>query len=109
MTIADTLIARAFSAVEKIHGQFVTVLSGTDAGRVFTGILTVEQSIEIESGDAREKVMCIFKRGASPSLESQNQIQDSSGTVWKVVNRKDNPVGNTVDFELVRIVAGKDL
>lgn len=108
MSISDSLIASAFRAVEAVHGQLVTVLTGADAGKTYTAVFLVEQSIEIESGDTREKVMAHFRRGVSPSLDMSNQIQDSDGQIWKVVNRKDNPADRTVDFELVKIVSGKD-
>ena len=105
-------MANAFKSVESIHGEFVDILSGTDAGKTFTAVILTQPSMVLGGDigeDVREKVMAHFANTRCPRLERGNQMRDSSGNVWKIVGRTDNPADSTTDFELVKIASGKDL
>ena len=110
-SISNLMMAAGFGSIQAIHGESVLILTGPDAGKRYTGVILTQSVVSItdELGtDSREKVTCSFPISSCPALDMGGQIQDSSAQVWRVVNRVDNPADITTDFELIKIVTGKD-
>lgn len=108
--IADALAAAALTNTLAIHGQPLLILSGADAGKTFRGALVDESSTELAGllgEDGREMCMAYFPR-PGPDLESADRLRDTDNQVWQVVKRHNNSAQPSVDFEVVRIVGGKD-
>lgn len=110
-SISSALLEAGFRQTQAVHGESVTVLSGYETGRTFTAVILTQPQITISTDlgeDAREKVVAHFAVTGCPAFESGNAFRDSGNNVWKVVGRNQNPSDNSVEFELVKIVTGKD-
>lgn len=107
--LADQMLAGGCaSQVELIHGEQITVLTGADAGKFFTAVLESEQSdvIDAELGqDVRAKWFARFRRDKPlPNVDSQDQIKDSGGKVWKLVSLQPGSF-LTLDYEIIEVTA----
>lgn len=110
-SISSALLAAGFKQTQAVHGESITVLSGYEIGRTFTAVILTQPQISLSTDlgeDAREKVVAHFASDSCPVFESGNAFRDSGNHVWKVVGRNQNPSDNSVEFELVKIVTGKD-
>lgn len=109
--ISDTLLATGSVAhAAALHGEPVTILTGPDAGQVFTAVIEIENDIELNTDiglDPRAKRIARFTAAAAPRLASQGQIQTAAGKVYAAI-RQPGMAFLTVDYELKEIVSGKD-
>jgi len=105
-SLADSLLAAGcVRQLERIHGEPVKILSGSDAGKTFVGIVEVEADalLPTELGeDSRGRRMLRFRNGAAPAIASQGQVQTDDGKRWAAV-RQTFGGHLTTDFELKEI------
>ena len=110
-SIAERMLAAGCaSLVEATHGEPFTILSGTDAGKVFVGVVEIETDMVLEGdlgADPRAKRMVRFKNGNVPRLSATDALQDDQRQKWKAVRQPGNAF-LTTDFELIEISTTKD-
>jgi hypothetical protein len=110
MSIADRMLADGAALhVERLHGDTVQILEGTDAGRSFTAVVEIEQDtiIDTELGqDPRPRRMLRFRGGNVPTITGPTRVR-VNGQIYSI-NRVNGAAFLTTDFEMTEIVAGKD-
>lgn len=110
-SIADRMLAAGcVPMTEATHGEAFTVLSGTDAGQVFTGVVEIEQDMVLDTdmgADPRAKRVVRFRNSHVPRLASTDAIEDDAGQKWKCVKQPGSAF-LTTDFELIEISTTKD-
>ncbi len=105
-SVADRLLATSAAALETIHGEVVSVLSGSEAGKSFTCIIETESDLNMDSElgqDNRGKRIARFR---TPP-DHQNKpfvLQTDDGRRWKAT-RQPGQAFLTTDFELVEMTA----
>ena len=110
-SLSDIMLAAGVMPnLEAIHGEPVVVLDGVDAGRTFTGVITHETDVNLESdiiSDPRQKVMIHFadRPGNVPSVGTKKlvKIKTADGKKW-AATKQDFRAYLSVDFELVQII-----
>lgn len=109
--LSDNLMDDGFANTQAIHGQRVTIDSGADAGKVFIATMLTMPDVEFDGevvADSREKVVCHFSNNSFPNVKPEDTMVDSSGVKWRFIGRTNNPVDNSVDFEVMKVVPGKN-
>lgn len=110
-SLADSLLGDGYdAAMATVHGEVITVLGGTDAGKTFVAVQDIVEDVIIDSDlgeDRRSQRVLRFRIGSVPMLSSQDRIQTANGKTWTAVRRPGNSY-LTVDFELREVVNGKD-
>ena len=108
MGFTDTMLdAGCALHVEAAHGESIMVLTGADAGRLFTAIRENESDamLNSETGmfDPRAKRCLRFRDSTGvPNLNAQDIIQTADKKKWRAVK---NPQSGylTTDFDLIEI------
>ena len=114
-SLSDTMLATsAMPLLDAVHSEWVEVLDGVDAGKIFYAIKENQADIVLESeliNDPRGKRMLRFtdKPGNVPSVNTKRlvKLKTADGKKW-VATRQDFSAYLSVDFELAEIAAGKD-
>ena len=91
--------------IEAIHGEPVEILSGPDAGKIFTAVREVEsdQVLSTDLGiDPRGKIFLRFR--GEPQIGDQGRVQTDDGRKWNAVRRQESHF-LTNDYELTEITA----
>jgi hypothetical protein len=107
-SLSDTLLNDGLiPLVEQVHGEQIKVLTGLSAGKLFTGVIEIEQDVQFETeldNDPRGKRMVRFtnRPGNVPQLVKLDRIQTSDGKQFAVVRQPDTSY-LTVDYEIVQI------
>jgi hypothetical protein len=106
------MLGSGFGLTQSVHGETVTILTGTEAGKTYTATILVAPDVSFEglvTEDRREKCVAHFPDDAFPAVtEGQGTMKDSGGTVWKFVKRTNNPLDTTVDFEVMKVLPNKN-
>ena len=106
-SLADALFsAGLIPQVEAVHGELVTMLSGDDAGKTFTGVISLETDLVFSGdiGEDRRAKRTISFLGTVPTITSHAMLQDGRGLKWKAVRMPGDTYLST-DFELVSVSA----
>ena len=106
-SVSDALLAAGLiPQLEAVHGESIVMLSGDDAGKTFTGIISLEQDLVFSGdiGEDRRAKRTVSFLGLVPSITSHAMLQDGSGRKWKAVRMPGDTYLST-DFELVSVSA----
>ncbi|MDE2099880.1 MAG: hypothetical protein KGL39_21685 [Patescibacteria group bacterium] len=105
--ISDQMMQDGLQPFFDVHGQKITVTSGRDVGKPFLATILVAGDIELNGEvvkDNREKSVAIFNQLSWPSNSyPSDMFKDESGQKWKFGKRTNNPVDQTVEFEIIKI------
>lgn len=96
------LLAGVATHLDKVHGDWLTVLSGVDATKRFRAIVEIEVDVTLDaevSSDPRGKRVARFSR-PGPSLSPMDIVQTPDGKRWRAVLRP-GAAYLTTDYELV--------
>jgi hypothetical protein len=107
-SLADALFqAGLIPQVEAVHGELITMLSGDDAGRTYTGVISLEQDLVFNGDigeDRRAKRTISFMGASVPRITSHATLRDGRGLTWKAIRMPGDAYLST-DFELVAVTA----
>lgn len=110
MSFADIALGHGNAVLFAFDSDEFTIFDGPRAGEKFRAncqVATVVSPELVLSEDKREKTKLYCVR-PGPPLEL-DQLISGKGTKWVVVDREDNQANDTVNFQIVKHVAGKDL
>jgi hypothetical protein len=111
MSLADESMLSVRAAYVAVHADTWTVLGpGSLAGTIFQADAQTEPVIALDSdlgSDSREKTKLFVDRPA-PALTRGMRLL-GKGAQWRIVGDiDDNPANYRVQFEIVKVVPGKD-
>jgi hypothetical protein len=112
--LSDTMLGvSAMPLIDAVHGEWVTILDGTQAGQRFYGVFEHQQDQVLESdlmNDPRGKRYLRFtdKAGNVPR-DPKKMVKMLVGGKKYSATRQDFSAFLSVDFELVEIAQGKDI
>lgn len=108
-SLSSQFLGKGFSLIQSVHGEQIQILTGKLAGQYFTGTILVSSEVVMtdETGDdLREKCTVHFPDSNWPDVvERTDTMQDGIGQTWKFIKRINNPQDQTVDFDIVKVLA----
>lgn len=105
MSVAQSILAQGETALLGAgHGDELTVLSGADAGKKFTGRLDVEQSQSMSALLGDDPRMREIVRFVTPPVFVRGDIFTDGRARYRILKLIDNNVSSvTTDFEIQQI------
>jgi len=105
-SLAEKMLRRGCAKViDAVHGEVIRVLSGTDAGKDFYGVVEVSNDLVMSDGvsDVRARIMLHFS-SLAPSIGKEAIVRTGDGKRWRAIRSPQNGFLSE-DFELVEMTA----